>query len=96
LIYGGFSWILLWLLPETYAPVLKKKFENKQLGTYHTKTSLPKEPKPGPTPRDILLRPLQLFFLQPIVFCICVYLAFAFGIQFLFFEAYPIIFHGES
>lgn len=44
--------------------------------------------------KDILLRPFRLLYLEPIVFCTCLYLAFAFGIFYLFFEAYPIIFQG--
>jgi hypothetical protein len=90
--------LFLLLLPETYAPVLSKRSAKKENGRQMEnplrRSSSPNEPAMKSW-KVILVRPFRLLLLEPIVLCICTYLAFAFGLQFLFFEAYPIIFHGE-
>jgi len=96
---AGVSWILLWFLPETYAPVILAR-ENISRSSRKEKqdsnmTAGPKSKDPKHTIKAILIRPMRLFFCEPIVFCVCLYLALAFGIFYLFFEAYPIIFQGS-
>jgi hypothetical protein len=98
---AGVSWILLWFLPETYAPAilarenaLRTKGKEEQNATV-VEDSKNNDPHSKHTTRDILVRPMRLFFCEPIVFCVCLYLALAFGIFYLFFEAYPIIFQGS-
>ncbi len=40
--------------------------------------------------RIFLLRPLQLLFLEPIVFFISLYMSVLYGLLYMFFVAYPI------
>ncbi|KAE8443295.1 hypothetical protein EG329_002011 [Mollisiaceae sp. DMI_Dod_QoI] len=100
LMLAGVSWILLWFLPETYAPVIlmradmNKSNGNEEQDSHRAADLKSKNPKPGHKIKAILVRPMRLFFCEPIVFCVCLYLALAFGIFYLFFEAYPIIFQG--
>ena len=35
-------------------------------------------------------------FKEPIVICTCMYLALQFGIFYIFFQVYPIVFQGKS
>lgn len=94
---AGVSWVLLWFLPETYAPVIlasSNRFEkNRNMNQDTAVAAQNKDAKHSI--RAILVRPMRLFFYEPIVFCVCLYLALAFGIFYLFFEAYPIIFQGR-
>lgn len=101
LMLAGVSWILLWLLPETYAPailakenLLRSKGKEAQNAAMVEDAKI-KDPDHKHTIKGILFRPMRLFFCEPIVFCVCLYLALAFGIFYLFFEAYPIIFQGS-
>ncbi|KAE9380802.1 MFS general substrate transporter [Stipitochalara longipes BDJ] len=97
---AGVSWILLWFLPETYAPIILarankiKRTFNKEQDATAAAVRETNGPKHQHTIKAILVRPIRLFFCEPIVFCVCLYLALAFGIFYLFFEAYPIIFQG--
>lgn len=86
---AGVSWILLWLLPETYAPIIlarankmQKTFNKEQGG--NAGAARESDPKDQHTIKAILVRPMRLFFCEPIVFCVCLYLALAFGIFYLF------------
>lgn len=98
LMLAGASWLLLLLLPETYGPVLLKGaakivgIENTAEG--HKAQPAEQKERGVNTWKVILIRPIRLLVLEPIVLYICTYLAFAFGIFYLFFEAYPIIFQG--
>jgi MFS family permease len=101
LMLAGVSWILLWFLPETYAPailakenVLGSKCKEGQNASV-AEASKNNDPDHKHTIKGILVRPIRLFFCEPIVFCVCLYLALAFGVFYLFFEAYPIIFQGS-
>jgi len=95
---AGVSWILLWFLPETYAPVIlasSNKLRRSRNTNQDTAVAAhPQNKDAKHSIRAILVRPMRLFFYEPIVFCVCLYLALAFGIFYLFFEAYPIIFQG--
>jgi MFS family permease len=98
LIFAGVSLALLLLLPETYGPVILR----------HRAEKLRKEKKDenifAPIELEsqewrelmkvILVLPLQLLFLKPVVTAVCGYMALEFGVFYLFFEAYPIIFQG--
>ncbi|GAB7353215.1 hypothetical protein MBLNU459_g3735t2 [Dothideomycetes sp. NU459] len=42
----------------------------------------------------VLTRPLRMFLFEAIVLCSCLYLALAYAIFYMFFQAYPIIFTG--
>ena len=95
---GFFGLIALFIIPETYAPkLLQDRAARLRVQTknwaYH---SFLDEHKP--TWNDIvakyLLRPIQMLILEPILIAMTIYLAFVYGVLYLFFEAYPISF-GE-
>lgn len=47
----------------------------------------------------ILVRPFKMFFLEPMLFAITIYMSFVYGTVYMLFEAYPIVFsqgHGMN
>lgn len=82
-------------LPETYAPVLHNKAVMKRLkkqgGDAETGQQL--ELKPFDV-QKIFLRPVTLLVTEPILFCTSAYLALAYAVFYLMFQAYPVIFQG--
>ncbi|GLA26519.1 hypothetical protein AnigIFM63326_003679 [Aspergillus niger] len=93
------------LLPETYWPVLeedaKKKQKEKRAG--HDLDlgdgDVDKPPSVAATTteaqfsaRRVFIRPYSMLFLEPIVTFTSLYLAVLYGILFLFFQAYPVVF----
>ncbi|KAF4554697.1 MFS-type transporter-like protein 35 [Elsinoe fawcettii] len=97
LILSGAAWILItFTVPETYAPTLlsrRAKKMRKELGDdkYVTEEDLDKRPF-AERMGLFLLRPFQLLFLEPIVFFISLYMSVLYGLLYMFFVAYPIIF----
>lgn len=97
LILSGICWLLLaFTIPETYAPVLldrRAKNLRKETGEskYVTEKDLDTRPF-GERLRIILLRPLQLLFLEPIVLFISLYMSVLYGLLYMFFVAYPIVY----
>ncbi|KAI0418938.1 major facilitator superfamily protein [Xylaria grammica] len=95
LIIVGASWPFLLFLPETFGPVLRRKYATTgpvdpvdahvlspaQLTWQHLFTK-------------ILARPVKMLFTESIVLFSCLYLSLIYAIFYLFFEAYPIIFEG--
>lgn len=83
---GGVSYIaMLATLPETYAPVILKR-----------KRALLHKDRPDDTPEIdyyvTLTRPWVMLFTEPILFLLSLYMAFCYGILYLDFTAYPIVF----
>ncbi|KAI1877259.1 uncharacterized protein JN550_001331 [Neoarthrinium moseri] len=97
LILAGAVWILItFTVPETYAPtILKRRAEKmrKQSGEpgHVTEQELDKRPL-SQRMRLFLLRPFQLLFQELIVFLISIYMSVLYGLLYMFFIAYPIIF----
>ncbi|KAG9779076.1 MFS general substrate transporter, partial [Aureobasidium melanogenum] len=88
------------LMPESYTPVLlsrKAKKLRQETGDQDiiAKTDLQKK-----TLRHVvtvvMTRPYRMLFNEVIVMCTCAYCALAYGIFYLYFEAYPIIFQGPN
>lgn len=83
-------------LPETFAPVLNNKHVRKQM-----KTGVNVE---GDQPQNlhafnvnkIFLRPFTLMITEPILLFTSLYLALAYAVMYLMFQAYPILFQGEK
>jgi MFS family permease len=98
LIYAGVSCIPVLLLPETYAPVLLRRRAaklRKETGDKNIVALAELEEKGLRHVITIVLtRPIRMFLFEAIVLFSCLYSAFTFGIFYLFFEAYPIIFQG--
>lgn len=91
---------LILFMPETYTPVLlsrKAKRLRKETGDDEiiAKTDLQKK-----TLRHVLTvvmtRPYRMLFQEVIVMSVSAYCALAYGIFYLYFEAYPIIFQGPT
>lgn len=97
LILSGCCWLLLtFTVPETYAPALldhRAKTLRKTTGEakYVTEKDLDTRPL-AERLRIILLRPLQLLFLEPIVLFISLYMSVLYGLLYMFFVAYPIVY----
>ncbi|KAJ5664901.1 uncharacterized protein N7477_007349 [Penicillium maclennaniae] len=99
LILSFVAWVLItFTVPETYAPILLKKRAAKLRKSenddkYTTEAEL--DPRPmGQKLRIFLFRPFQLLFLEPIVFCIALYMSVLYGLLYMFFVAYPIVYQA--
>ncbi|KAK0116520.1 hypothetical protein ONS95_013533 [Cadophora gregata] len=98
LIIAGVSFVGLIFLPETYGPTLLAR-RAKSIRKSGTNPYLfgPLETKSRGW-RDLLqpktLLPLRMLFTEPIVTVVCLYLAILYGIFYMYFGAYPIIFEG--
>ncbi|GAB1192953.1 hypothetical protein APSETT444_002154 [Aspergillus pseudonomiae] len=99
LILAFVSWVLIsFTVPETYAPTILKRRAKKLRKTendpkYVTETELDSRPM-GEKLRIFLFRPFQLLFLEPIVFFISIYMSVLYGLLYMFFVAYPIVYQG--
>ena len=99
LILSGVCWILITLtVPETYAPILLSRRAKKlrvQTGDEKYTTEKELDPRPfGQQLRICLFRPLQLLFREPIVFFLSMYMSVLYGLLYMFFVAYPIVYQG--
>jgi MFS family permease len=90
LIIAGAGVPFILLLPETYSPVLERqKTKSLQMDdeAHTTRAQF--------SARKIFVRPFSMLLKEPIVSFTSLYLSFVYGILFLFFQAYPIIFKGR-
>lgn len=99
LILAGVCWLLLtFTLPETYAPTILKrraKTMREKTGDQSYTTEMELDPRPFRERLWIfLVRPLQLLFLEPIVLFITLYMSVLYGLLYMFFVAYPIVYQG--
>lgn len=83
-------------VPETYAPtILLKRAQKlrKETGdpTYVTEQELNRRPLSEEL-SEFILRPFQLLFQELIVFLITLYMSVLYGLLYMFFVAYPIVF----
>jgi len=88
--------VLILTVPETYAPTIllrRAKRLRKESGdeSYATEQELERRPL-GETLQICLLRPLQLLFGELIVFLISLYMSVLYGLLYMFFVAYPIVY----
>lgn len=85
---------LVLTLPETFAPVLHnkamKKYEKQGISVGGEESSQTHVLNP----RKIFLRPAKLMVTEPVLLCSALYMALAYSLMFLSFQAYPIIFQG--
>ncbi|KAK5703737.1 hypothetical protein LTR97_002750 [Elasticomyces elasticus] len=98
LIISGATWPFFLLMPETYGPiVLKKKAQALRKKTGDLTMFAPIEMQAFDL-RNLLVvvltRPIRMFFTEAIVLTSCLYLSVIYGIFYMFFQAYPIIFGG--
>ena len=97
LILSGATWILItFTLPETYAPaILTKRAKKLRKETGNDKYVTEQQLNPRPfreTLHLILFRPIQLLALEPIVFLVAVYMSVLYGLLYMFFVAFPVIY----
>ncbi|RAL17665.1 MFS transporter [Aspergillus homomorphus CBS 101889] len=97
-IFSGVVWLsLIFLLPETYAPVLLRQRAEKlsQLTgkVYRSKLDIERgRVSLSQTLKTALSRPWILLFKEPIVLLFCIYMAIIYGTLYMLFAAYPIVF----
>lgn len=97
LILSGIIWILIsFTVPETYAPKIlanRAKKMRKETGDdkYVTEQDLDMRPF-SQRLQLFLLRPFQLLFRELIVFLISLYMSVLYGLLYMFFVAYPIVY----
>jgi len=89
-IFGGVSTFVLFLtMPETYAPIIlgrKAKRIRERTSDKHVYAAIEWEDKRIWKMLQITLsRPFQLLFGDIIVFLVCLYLSFCYGVQYMFF-----------
>lgn len=97
LILSGFVWILIsFTLPETYAPtLLSRRAAKLRKATGDSKYVTEQQLNPRPvkeTLKLILLRPVQLLVLEPIVMLLALYMAVLYGLLYMFFIAFPVVY----
>lgn len=96
LILAGAIWVVItFTVPETYAPTIlarRAKKLTKSTGRRHvTEQDLDMRPF-SEVLLNFLLRPFQLLFLELIVFLISIYMSVLYGLLYMFFVAYPIVY----
>ncbi|KAI2615948.1 MFS general substrate transporter [Hypoxylon sp. NC1633] len=97
LILAFVVWVLItFTVPETYAPTIlakraKKMREETGKPDYVTEEDIDKRPF-GERLRIFLVRPIQLLFGELIVFLISLYMSVLYGLLYMFFVAFPIVF----
>ncbi|KAJ5333013.1 hypothetical protein MYU51_005273 [Penicillium brevicompactum] len=98
LILAGASLPLVLLMPETYAPViLKRRAQKLRKDTGNSTIASPLEIQSRNIKEMMIItisRPFRMLFHESIVSLSSLYLALAYAIFYLYFEAYPIIFQG--
>lgn len=90
-------WILItFTVPETYAPTILAKRAaklRKETGEQDWVTEQDLDMRPiGERMRIFLIMPLRLLFGELIVFLISLYMSVIYGLLYMFFIAYPIVF----
>jgi multidrug resistance protein len=99
LILSAFCWVLIsTTVPETYAPILLSRRAKKlRASTGNKKYTTEKELDPRPFSQQLkifLFRPLQLLFRELIVFFLSLYMSVLYGLLYMFFVAFPIVYQG--
>ncbi|KAL9078178.1 MAG: hypothetical protein Q9157_002901 [Trypethelium eluteriae] len=95
LIIAGVSWLFLLITPETYGPIILKK----RAQDIRKKTG---EEIYAPIELEttnwvdllvtVLARPFRMLFLEPLVLFSCLFQAYVYGLFYMFFFAFPIIY----
>lgn len=99
LIMAGIVWVLItFTVPETYAPIILTRRaralrESTGEADHVTEQDLDKRPL-SERLRFFMLRPFQLLFGELIVFLISLYMSVLYGLLYMFFVAFPIIYQS--
>ncbi|KAJ6011928.1 hypothetical protein N7499_013101 [Penicillium canescens] len=96
--FSGLLWLcIIFLLPETYAPVLLRRRAEKLSAltgnVYRSHLDITRGPVPmSKTLKTALSRPWILLFREPIVLLFSIYMSIIYGTLYMLFAAYPIVF----
>ncbi|KAH8879227.1 MFS general substrate transporter [Thozetella sp. PMI_491] len=101
LIFAGVIWVLItFTVPETYAPTILAKRAKKlreETGKQDHVTEQDLDLRPFSERLSIfLIRPFQLLFGELIVFLISLYMSVLYGLLYMFFVAFPIIYQKRK
>jgi multidrug resistance protein len=95
LILAGVAYCLItFTVPETYAPTIlarRARKLRKEDPSYYTEQDLDLRPL-GERMRIFLVRPFQLLFGELIVFLVSLYMSVLYGLLYMFFIAYPLVY----
>ncbi|KAJ5151732.1 MFS general substrate transporter [Penicillium capsulatum] len=97
-VFSGVVWLaVIFLLPETYPPLLMRKRAAKleKITGKVYRSSLETEQTSLPVHKTLIValsRPWVMLFTEPIVLLLSLYMAIVYGILYLFFAAFPIVF----
>jgi multidrug resistance protein len=99
LILSGFAWLLMtFTVPETFTPtLLSRRAAKLRKETNDDRFTTEKELDQRPITQQLkifLIRPLQLLTREPIVMAISLYMSVLYGLLYMFFVAYPVIYQG--
>ncbi|KZF23732.1 MFS general substrate transporter [Xylona heveae TC161] len=98
LMFAGLTLPLVLFLPETFPPVILRRRAAKMRKEQHTDAIVaPMELEDKSLEKTLfvnILRSIQMFFTEPIVLLVCLYLAYTYALLYLFFESFPIIYQG--
>ncbi|KAG4432897.1 hypothetical protein IFR05_011615 [Cadophora sp. M221] len=97
LIMAGVVWVLIsFTVPETYAPTIlaaRAKKMRAETGSNDHITEQDLDLRPFSERMSIFLfRPFQLLFLEPIVLLLSLYMSVLYGLLYMFFVAFPIVY----
>ena len=97
LILSGVAWILItFTVPETSAPtLLSRRAAKLRKEKDDDRFTTEKELDQRPIRQQLvifLIRPLQLLTREPIVMCLALYMSVLYGLLYMFFVAYPVIY----
>ncbi|KAF2998204.1 hypothetical protein E8E13_004813 [Curvularia kusanoi] len=95
MIGSGTSWFMVFLIPETYAPaILRAKSAKKRKQTDDPRWHSRYDDKKSflPMLRENLYRPLSMAINEPICIFWNIYIALVYGVLYLCFVSYPIVF----
>ncbi|KAJ8103605.1 major facilitator superfamily domain-containing protein [Lipomyces tetrasporus] len=97
-IWAGFTLACTYLvLPETFRPlIIMRRAQNLRRGGQNVVAAYELQDKDlKSVVLHVLLRPINMLFKEMIVAAICVYVGFTYGLLYMFFQAYPVIFQQE-
>lgn len=94
--FAGVMWIMVSLMPETYAPViLKRRAKKLRKETGNDKIMTEQEATPlsfKEMVNECLIRPLKFVVTEPLLDLVCAFVALIYAYLYAFFFAYPYIF----
>lgn len=95
--FAGVMWIIVSLIPETYAPViLKRRAKKMRKETGNKKIMTEQEATPmtfSELLNNNLYRPLKFVIQEPVLVLVCGFVCLIYSLLYAFFFAYPVIFN---